>query len=229
MCGRYVLRNVGQIPLRFGAALGEGVGEALADRYNIAPTEAVPVVAAEPEGGRRVELASWGITPHRPGGRAFLAFNARAESLTERPTFRPLVARSRCLVPASGWYEWTAAAGGKGKQPWYITDPDGDDLLGLAGLLDRWTDADGTPRLSCAIVTTAAATDDLRALHERMPVVLPRAAEGAWLDPALTDPGAVLPLLAHPDAGRLRRWMVSPAVNRSGHSDPGLIGPLNPA
>jgi putative SOS response-associated peptidase YedK len=229
MCGRYVLKHAEQIPLRFDATADDAVRAALADRFNIAPTEPVPVVVEEPSGARQVAIAAWGIAPHRPGGRPFLAFNARAESLTERPTFRPLVARSRCLVPASGWYEWTAAAGSKAKQPWYITDPDADDLLGLAGLLDRWVDQDGTPRAACAIVTTAAATDDLRALHDRMPVVLPRTAEAAWLDPGLTDPAAVLPLLYHPDAARLRRWPVSPAVNRSGSSDPAFVLPLNPA
>jgi putative SOS response-associated peptidase YedK len=78
-------------------------------------------------------------------------------------------------------------------------------------------------------VTTAAATDDLRALHDRMPAVLPRAAEMTRLDPDLTDPGAVLPFLQHPDAGRLHRWPVLPAINRSDHSEAGLIAPLNPA
>lgn len=229
MCGRYVLRNAEQIPLRFGAAADAAVRAALTDHYNIAPTARVPVVVEAAPGARRVELVAWGITPHRPGGKAFLACNARAESLTARPTFRPLVARARCLVPASGWYEWRAAAGAKTKQPWYITDPAEDDLLGLAGLLDRWTDADGAPRAACAIVTTAAATDDLRALHDRMPAVLPRAAEAAWLDPAVTDPGAVLPLLVHPDAARLRRWPVAPAVNRAGRSEAAFIQPLNPA
>ncbi len=229
MCGRYVLRNAGQIPLRFGATPDEAARAALDDRYNIAPTTAVPVVLETASGERRVALPSWGLTPRWHGAKSVLAFNARAETLTARPLFRGLVARSRCLVPASGWYEWTAVPGGKAKQPWYSTDPEGDDLLGLAGLLDRWVDGDGTPHAACAIVTTAAATDDLRALHDRMPVVLPRAAEAAWLDHALTDPGAVLPLLAHPDAARLRRWPVSPTVNRSGHSDPAFLRPLNPA
>lgn len=229
MCGRYVLRNAEQIPLRFGATANDAVQVALQDRYNIAPTETIPVVVEAAPDERRVELASWGITPRWRGSKPVLAFNARAESLTERPLFRPLVARSRCLVPASGWYEWQAVAGSKAKQPWYITDPEGDGLLGLAGLLDRWEDADGTPRAACAIITTAAATDDLRALHDRMPAALPRAAEAAWLDPQLTDPVAVLPLLLNPAAEGLRRWPVSTAINRSGHSDPAFIGPLNPA
>jgi putative SOS response-associated peptidase YedK len=229
MCGRYVLQNTGQIPLRFGATMDGGVQAAIQDRYNIAPTEVVPVVVEGAPGERRVELASWGISPRWRGAKPVLAFNARAETLTERPMFRPLVSRSRCLVPASGWYEWTAVPGSKAKQPWFITDPEGEDLLGLAALLDRWEEADGTPRAACAIVTTAAATDDLRALHERMPVVLPRKAEAVWLDPGLTDPGAVLPLLSHPDAGKLRRWPVSTAVNRSGHSDPAFIQAINPA
>lgn len=229
MCGRYVLKNIAQIPLRFGATSDAAVRATLQDRYNIAPTETIPIIVEAEPGARQVALATWGLTPRWRGAKPLLAFNARAESLTERPLFRPLVVRSRCLVPAAGWYEWTTVPGSKVKQPWYISDPDSDDLLGLAGLLDRWEEADGTPRAACAIVTTAAATDDLRALHERMPAVLPRAAEAAWLDPALTAPEAVLPLLLEPDAARLRRWPVSTMVNRSGHSDPSLIGQLNPA
>jgi len=154
MCGRFVLKNAEQIPLRFDATADDAVRAALADRFNSAPTAPVPVVVEEPSGARQVAIAAWGIALHRPGGRPFLAFNARAESLTERQTFRPLVARSRCLVPASGWYEWTAVAKSKAKQPWYITAPDAAELLGLAGLLDRWIDRDGTPRAACAIVTT---------------------------------------------------------------------------
>ena len=229
MCGRFVLENSEQIPLRFAATADAAIRSALADRYNIAPTEAVPIVTEGEPGARHVELAAWGLTPRWRGAKPVVAFNARAETLTERPMFRSLVARSRCLVPASGWYEWTVVPGQKTKQPWFITDPDGDDLLGLAGLLDRWVDQDGTPRAACAIATTAAATDDLRALHDRMPVVLSRQAEGLWLDPGVTAAEAVLPLLAHPAADRLRRWPVSTAVNRSGHSDPARIGPLNPA
>jgi putative SOS response-associated peptidase YedK len=229
MCGRFVLKNSGQIPLRFAATADTAVQAALADRYNIAPTEAVPIVTAGAPGARHVELAAWGLTPRWRGAKPVVAFNARAETLTERPMFRGLVARSRCIVPASGWYEWTTVPGQQAKQPWYITDPDGDDLLGLAGLLDRWVDRDGTPRAACAIVTTAAATADLRALHDRMPVVLPRSAEAIWLDPGVTAAEAVLPLLARPDAARLRRWPVSTAVNRSGHSEAALIAPMNPA
>ena len=196
MCGRFVLQNSGQIPLRFAATADTAVQAALADRYNIAPTEAVPIVTEGAPGERQVELAAWGLTPRWRGAKPVVAFNARAETLTERPMFRGLVARSRCVVPASGWYEWTAVPGQQAKQPWFITDPDGDDLLGL---------------------------------HDRMPVVLPRTAEAIWLDPGVTAAEAVLPLLAHPAADRLRRWPVSTAVNRSGHSAPALIGPLNPA
>ncbi len=140
-----------------------------------------------------------------------------------RPLFRGLDARSRCLVPASGWYEWTAVPGGKGKQPWYSTDPEGDDLRGLAGLLDRWVDRDGTPRAACAIVTTAAATDDLRALHDRMPVVLPRTAEATWLDHVLWPggdgrQGVAAPQLRRHFAEYPRRGRVVDARRQTGAS-----------
>ncbi|MFN8541227.1 MAG: SOS response-associated peptidase family protein [Thermomicrobiales bacterium] len=97
--------------------------------------------------------------------------------------FRGLVSRARCVVPASGWYEWTAVPGSKSKRPWFITDPEGKDLLGLAGLIDRWEEADGTPRAACAIVTTGGGDRrSAEALLKRMPVVLPRTAEMVWLD-----------------------------------------------
>jgi putative SOS response-associated peptidase YedK len=229
MCGRFVRKNSGRIPLRFAATADTAVQAALADRDNIAPTEAVPIVTAGEPGARRVELADWGLTPRWRGAKAILAFNARAATLTERPMFRGLVARSRCLIPASGWYEWTVVPGQKTKQPWFITDPDGDNLLGLAGLLDRWVDRDGTPRAACALVTTAAATDDLPGAARPDDGGAIAAGGGALARPGCDGSRGGAAAARAPGCRATAPLVGVDRGQPQGHSDPALIGPLNPA
>ena len=227
MCGRFVLQNSGQIPLRFAATADTAVQAALADRYNIAPTEAVPIVTEGAPGARQVELAAWGLTPRWRGAKPMVAFNARAESLTERPMFRGLVARPagrprlrlvRVDRRARAEDETAVVHHRPGRRrpprPRRAARP-----LGRSGR---------HPARRLRDVTTAAATDDLRALHDRMPVSC-RARRGALARPGDDGGRGGAAAARAPGGRRLRRWPVSTAVNRSGHSDPALIGPLNPA
>jgi putative SOS response-associated peptidase YedK len=126
MCGRYTLRQTEQLPLRFEASATPDVRAALGPRFNIAPTQAVPIVTEARAGERAIELADWGLTPHRPGGKRYLAFNARAETLTERPLFRGLLPSSRCLIPGDGFIEWQKA--GTGARPLLLRPGRRDDL-----------------------------------------------------------------------------------------------------
>ncbi len=220
MCGRYTLRQAEQLPLRFEASATPEVRAALTPRFNIAPTQAVPIVTEAHAGERAIEFADWGLTPHRPGGgKRFLAFNARAETLTERPLFRGLLPRSRCLIPGDGFIEWQKA--GKTRDPFYFGLEDGA-LFAFAGLLDRWVDEAGGQHTACTIITTAP-NELVGRVHDRMPVILPRDAEDDWLDPRTKTAAALLPFLAPYPAAPMKSWALDRAINGSKADDSTLI------
>lgn len=230
MCGRYAAsRSPEDLVLEFEAADGtavdapaaEGSHTALEADYNVAPTKPVHLVRT-PGGARELSVARWGLVPSwAPDARggAWL-INARAESLRRSPAFRAAFGRRRCLIPADGWYEWTATEAGRGKQACYLTPANGE-VVAFAGLWEVW----GAERvLSCAIVTTAA-TGQLTAVHGRMPLVLPRDRWTAWLDPtragedtllAPTDPAVVAELELRP---------VGPAVGNVANNGEQLTAP----
>lgn len=222
MCGRYVLSTPGEVL----AELFElPAAPELAARYNIAPTQTVPIVRAGASGGRELAFVSWGLVPFWAKERAIgnRLINARAESASEKPSFRDPLKRHRCLIPADGFYEWRKLEGGK--QP-YLLRLRGGAPFGFAGLWSRWQDpASGEPFESCAILTTrpnALAAE----VHDRMPVILPRAAHGTWLDPALTDPTRLASLMTPYPAEEMESYPVGRRVNSPANDDPSLVQPL---
>jgi putative SOS response-associated peptidase YedK len=232
MCGRYALYTPPEAMARLFGVSEFHVPE-LAPRYNIAPTQEVPVVRLSPygeEGGpapgpRELALVRWGLVPFwaKDPSIGNRMINARAESVGEKPAFRAAFARRRCLVPADGFFEWQATA--SGKQPWYIHAREGETLA-LAGLWELW-DGRGTepPLASCTIVTTRA-NDFMRPLHQRMPVVLDEAGRDAWLDPG--SPKALLRGLLEPaDDDRLEAHPVSRRVNSPFNEAPELLNPVH--
>jgi len=190
MCGRFMVtvsRKV--LAERFGAAGKLPAGE---PNVNIAPSQAVVAVTAGAAGARRLELMRWGLTPSWPvAGRALL-INARAETLAAKPTFQRLLQAQRCLIPATGFYEWQKLPDGR-KRPWCYTLPD-DAPFGFAALWDVQRDAAGREVCAFTIVTTEA-NSLIQPVHDRMPALLTPAAEAAWLDPARQAPAELLPLL----------------------------------
>jgi putative SOS response-associated peptidase YedK len=219
MCGRFTLRNAEQLPLRFAATASPEVKAALVPHYNIAPTQQIPIVVAEASGQREIALANWGLTPHRATGKSFLAFNARAETLTERPLFRGLLPKSRCLIPGDGFIEW--AKSGKARDPFFFALAN-NDIFAFAGLLDRWIDGEGQEHAACTIIT-AAPNKLVGKIHDRMPVILPRDEEGTWLDPQATVGGDLLPLLtAYPERA-MTTWPLDRAINSSRQDAPELL------
>lgn len=198
---------------------------AVPPRWNVAPTQFVATVRAQPDGTRELALLHWGLVPSWAKERSIghRMINARADTLAAKPSFRTAFRRRRCLVLADGYYEWRAAPGGK--QPYFIRAEDGAPI-GMAGLWERWRDPEsGAPLESCAIVTTDAA-DALRRIHERMPVVIPRERFAAWLDPANEDVGALAALLDRANAGSLVATPVSRRVNSPKNEGPELVGPV---
>lgn len=223
MCGRFTLTAPdGQLRARFG--LDERLE--VRPRFNVAPGDhVVAVVSRRPEPDAvpqpRGTLLRWGLVPHwaeDPAALGNRTINARAETLAERPAFREAFAQRRCLVLADGFYEWSEGV------PHWITRSDGAPFA-FAGLWASWRPrdaaADVEPLRSCTIVTTEA-TERLRPLHHRMPVMLPAADEPAWIDPA-TPPEALHDLLRPFEATEHRA--VSRAVNDARHDAPDCLEP----
>jgi putative SOS response-associated peptidase YedK len=220
MCGRYFLTTPGAV---LAETFELATAPELRPRWNIAPTQSVPIVRAAGEGGRELAVVRWGLVPFWAKEAAIgnRLINARAESLGEKPAFSDSFRKRRCLIPADGFYEWKRE--GAGKQPWLLRLR-GGGVFGFAGLWSRWQDpAAGAALESCAIVTTAP--NELAAtVHDRMPVVLPRARYGAWLDSA-ADPSALASLLVPFPAAEMEAFPVSRLVNSPSHDEPACIEP----
>lgn len=207
MCGRFTLIRLSDFTDLFPWI--RGPEQAVPPRYNIAPAQPVAIVTHE-EGQARVQFAHWGLIPHWAkdpsiGGRLV---NARGETVEEKPAFRTAFRRRRCLVPASGFYEWKRA--GKGKTPMYIRLRGGAPLA-FAGLWDLWHDPAGTGSEipSCTIITTTP--NELMAdIHDRMPAILRPADYQRWLSPLETGPAD---LIAPYPAGEMEAYPVSTLVN----------------
>ena len=219
MCGRFIQRASGDdLAERFQLA----AAPAVAPRYNLAPSQ--PVWAVRSVGGVRELVAlRWGLVPAwAPEPRtAYRTHNARAETAAEKPTYRQAFRRRRCLIPADGFYEWRPV--GARKQPYCIAPADGRPFA-FAGLWERW-ERDGQVLETGTILVTQA-NARVAPIHDRMPVILDPAAEARWLDPELTDPAVLQPLLVPCPPERLRVWPVSPAVNSTQNDGPDLMAPV---
>src|SRR6476659_5937032 len=170
MCGRYDLIVIGQaLAARFGVApeqageIGQNL-EAWQPRFNIAPSQLNPVVVSADDHEKHLAMMKWGLVPgwaKEPKTR-FSTINARAETITQKPAFRKLISSKRCLVPATGYFEWAASSGAGGKQPYRVqvtdgnTDDDKSQIMAMAGLYDVWKGAYGEPLLTYTIITTQA-------------------------------------------------------------------------
>jgi putative SOS response-associated peptidase YedK len=220
MCGRYTLTSPEDIAARFG--LGALAETRIEPRFNVAPSQGVPVIVEREEMGPTLTTMRWGFQPAwmRGDGQRPPPINARAESLLERPMFRSSVARGRCLIPADGFYEWMVLPGRKTKQPMYIRLK-GGDLFAFAGLYVKGRDDVGE---TCVIVTTAA-NDVLSPIHDRMPVILDREAETGWLDRDLDNPQAALSYLRPVPQEQFEAFPVSSLVSSARNEGPDLIEP----
>lgn len=231
MCGRLVLTTP---PASLARLLDASVGLAYADepflpRYNAPPTVSVPGLLDAPNGsGRVLSKFRWGLLPHWAKDRSFSSrtFNARVETVAEKPSFRSAFTTKHLVVVVDGYYEWTTL-GPVLKQPHLITRTDGQPLL-LAGLWEEWRDPnapdDGVVR-SATIVTRPANTD-VGHLHDRMPVVVETEHVDRWLEATGDAAGQVLDELLHVDEGVLTHHAVAAAVGSIRNDDPSLIVPV---
>ena len=218
MCGRFTQRySWSEIQDLYDLA---GAARNLQPHYNIAPTDPVEVVRPAAVGTAELVSMRWGLIPwwwKKTLKEMPASFNARAETVADRPMFRDAFQRHRCVIPASGYYKWLKAP--DGRQPYFISAADGS-VLSFAGLWDRWKNPEtGELVISCTIIVTDA-NELTRPIHDRMLVVLDKADIGPWLK---GEAGPALLRSAAED--RLRMWPVSRRVNKTGmgDDDPSLI------
>jgi putative SOS response-associated peptidase YedK len=219
MCGRFVLTTPSEALAALFAAQPDNDLPGVPD-WNVCPT--VPVHAVTSEGGvRRLRAMRWGFVPtwYKAPGDGPLLINARSETIAEKPAFRAAARERRCIVPASGFYEWTRAPG-QTPLPWFVSRADGAEME-MAGVWQAW-ERDGV-RLVTVAVVTCAATGPLAAVHDRMPVILTPDTRALWLGEA--GHGAARLMVPVPE-DTLRLYRVGTEVNSNRARGPGLIAPL---
>lgn len=212
MCGRYTLAvEMDELAERFGCPTVEAVFKA---RYNVAPTQIMPVVIASSGGQRELRFMRWGLVPFWAKEKSIgnRLINARMETAAGKPSFKHSYRHRRCLVPATGYFEWQKRPAGK--QPFYIRPLD-HRVFAMAGLWDAWTDPEGGVLFSYAILTTEA-TPATFSIHDRMPYILHQEQESAWLRGEA--PGA--------SEDRLEAYEISTLVNKPAHDQPEIIRPI---
>jgi putative SOS response-associated peptidase YedK len=191
-------------------------------RYNVAPTQPVGIVRVV-EGKREFALVRWGLIPSWvKDPRTFsLLFNARGESVNEKPAFKNAMKRRRCLFPADGFYEWNRSS--ERRQPYFVRLKSRAPMA-FAGLWESWMGPNGEEQETAAIVTTTASRS-IAHIHDRMPVIVPPQAFDFWLDPNVDGETAAAVIAPIPDT-LIEVYQVSSAVNRTANDSPDLLAPL---
>ena len=221
MCGRYFLHATADKLTRL---FGEMPIPRLEPRYNMAPTQPVPIVRQNARGEREMVLVRWGLVPSWSKGpdSRYSMINARAETVASKPAYRNAFRYRRCLIPADGFYEWRAVAGRK--QPMVLRAAD-QRVLALAGLWEHWQDADGNELESCSILVQAA-NEQVGRVHERMPVIIDPGSFDFWLDIHSQKTPPLETLLAAQQPPAFEIYPVSRAVNSPANDQAALIEPL---
>ena len=227
MCGRFVLAGTyRELAEHFGLS-----GDIdFSPSWNIAPSSRICTITADKEGARHPGIImKWGLIPSwaKEASIGNKLANARGETVAEKPSFRSAFRQRRCIIPATGFYEWKSEQGAK--QPWYVSLKSGEPLA-FAGLWETWHgakgemgEAEGEAITSCCIINTAA-NALMEGIHDRMPVILDRELWTAWLAPQLHDADKLLPLIRPHDPASMQAWPVTPAVNGVGQrEDAGLV------
>jgi putative SOS response-associated peptidase YedK len=235
MCGRFALFTP---PVRlaryFQATLGDDVDPEQPPSWNVAPTTPVLAVRAHRPAGdgpleRTLTTLRWGLIPSwaKDPSAGSRLFNARAESVANRPSFSSAFTSRRVIIPADGFYEWHKLNSGA-KQPHFFTRSDGEPLA-MAGVAESWWEkqaSDDTPPIrSCSIITTSAGPD-MNGIHDRMPVILSPDAFDRWLDPEMEDTSELTSLLRPAPSGTIVHRPVGPRVGSFRNDDPQLIEPI---
>ena len=220
MCARYVITSP---PAAIRALFGYDELPNFPPRYNVAPTQPIPIVRLV-DGKRQFALVRWGFIPAwvKDPKKFSLLVNARGESVLEKPAFRNAMRRRRCLIPADGFYDWRD---GVPRRPYFVHQKNSPARWLLPDLWETWTGPNGEELDTAAIVTTRANTM-LSAVHDRMPVIVPQKAFNLWLDCAEVDGPTAAALIIPAPETLLEYYEVSTAVNRAANDEPRLIEPV---
>ena len=225
MCGRFALKASSEELRSVFDYLGAAPGaEGMPPRFNITPTQPIATIR-QAHGARRFALVRWGLVPGwvKDPSTFSLLVNARAETVADKPSFRAAIRHRRCLVPASGYYEWHLAEDGS-KQPWYIRPRQGG-LVALAGLWEEWCDPDGG-EIETGALLTVPANGALAPIHHRMPAVIARQDFDAWLDVGGTPVKEAVALLKPAPDDFFEAVPVSRRVNSARDDDEALTAPI---
>jgi putative SOS response-associated peptidase YedK len=220
MCGRYTLAAGPEYISEYF-----GLESPLPDfqpSYNISPGGDVPVIWQAPADGRACSMMHWGLIPHwaKEPSTKYRMINAKAETLDERPAYRSAFRHRRCLIPASGFYEWKAEP--NGKQPYYI-QPANAELFAFAGLWEYW---EGNHTINSCTIITIPANHSIAAIHDRMPGLIARQHFSTWLDPNFNETPALQALLLPDENIDVKIHPVSKTVNNPATDNPELIEPV---
>ena len=221
MCGRYCMTSA---PEAVRALFRYPEQPNFPARYNIAPTQPVPIVRMA-DGERQFALVRWGLIPawvKDPKGFALL-INARGESVNDKPAFKNAMKRRRCLFPADGFYEWKPV--GNSKRP-YLARPTAGGPITFAGLWETWMGPNGEEMEPAAIVTNEA-NGEMVTVHHRAPVIIPPEQFDFWLDCRNVDEKMAMALIAPAPAGSMQVYEISPAVNHVANDAPALHEPYS--
>lgn len=225
MCGRFARYSLSREIERYFNA--QPFSFEIQPNYNVAPTQEIPVIIQH-EDDRHIKKRHWGLVPFWAkdisiGSRMI---NARVETVTSKPAFRAALKQRRCLIPANGFYEWFGKSGNK--QPYFFHLPSGEPLA-FAGLYEIWEDKEAPPEAgpykSCTIITTNA-SESVKDIHNRMPLILKPEAYEEWLDPSNKEPAKIEELLKTAYVKELKRYAVSKLVNQVGNNKKECMEPL---
>ena len=221
MCGRFAQFSPSS---RYAELCGwAGATPDHSPRYNVAPTQQVLAIRRARRDRMVLESLRWGLIPSWSRGpdRRYSMINARAETVQEKPAYRSAFRKRRCLIPADGFFEWKPTD--QGKTPYFIRMRD-QAPFAMAGVWEQWSDSEERAVESCSIIVTDA-NPLMAGIHDRMPVILPSAAFGTWLDPLIQDPARLLPLLKPYPSSAMEAVPVSRRVNNPRNDDAQLLDP----
>lgn len=224
MCGRFAQGDIEAIFKKFKIEITEELIKLIKPRYNIAPAQDVPIIVRTKEGKNQLKRIRWGLIPFwaKEPSIGYKFINARSETVSTKPSFRKAFLNQRCIVPATGFYEWMRKS--NDKVPFFFV-PKKDKLFSFAGIYDIWKDVSGMQIVTFAILTTEA-NDKISEIHDRMPVILEKDEEDIWLDPNIHEIEALIPLFDPFPASDMQSFVVSRSVNSPRNDSADLIKPV---